>query len=317
MPRVSVAVLNYNGRELLEATMPSLLEQDYRDYEVIVVDDASSDDSLAYLSAHWPQVRAVSAGEGNVGVAAALNAGVAAATGELVALLNNDIELDPGWLGELVAALDRHPEAASVAGKLLRFDRREQIDAAGDIFTRSGSAFGRGSGERDRGQFEREEEIFAPTAGAALYRASALADVGPFDESFFAYFEDVDWGLRARLAGYRAWYVPGAVGYHMGSATTRPRSNPRFYALQRRNTIAVLVKDVPLRFIARNAHRILAAHAVSLAYSARAGMLGTHLRAYLAAARELPRWLEDRRTILGGRRIPLEEFDRFVSDRRS
>ncbi len=316
MPRVSAAVLNYDGRDLLEVILPSLATQEYRDFETIVVDNGSTDDSVPYMRETWPQVRVVSVGAVNVGVAAALNIAVGAATGEFVALLNNDIELDPRWLGELVAALDRHPEAGTVAGKLLNFYRREEIDAAGDIFTRSATAFGRGSGELDAGQYNLEEEVFAPTAGAALYRARVLAEVGAFDESFFAYFEDVDWGLRAQLAGHRSWYVPSAIGFHMGRRTTRPDVNPRYYMLQRRNTVALLVKDVPLAFVLRNAHLILAHHALGLAYSARAGMLRVHLRALVEAVCATPRWLKARRAILGARQVSLGEFNRFVSERR-
>jgi len=310
--RVTAAVLNYNGRELLEVVLPSLAAQEFGDVEVVVVDDCSSDDSLEYLEREWPAIRVVPTGESNVGVAAALNVAVGAARGELVALLNNDIELDPRWLGELVDALDRHPEAASVAGKLLRFDQRDVIDSTGDVFLRSATAFGRGAGERDTGQYEQEQEVFAPTGGAALYRTSALAAVGPFDESFYAYFEDVDWGLRAQLAGHRSRYVPGAVGYHMGSRTTRPTVNVRFYELQHRNTIALLLKDVPLGFIARNAHHILAHHLRSLLYSARAGLLAPHLRGLAAVAPMAPGWLRARRAILGGRRVGAAEFEGLV-----
>jgi GT2 family glycosyltransferase len=316
MPRVSVAVLNFNGRRLLEVILPSLMAQVYEDFETIVVDDCSSDDSLEYLRREWPHVRVVRTGETNVGVAAALNVAVRAAGGEFVALLNNDIELDRLWLGELVAALERHPEAASAAGKLLNYRNRELIDGAGDVFTRAASAWGRGGGEVDRGQYERAEEVFAPTAGAALYRRTALADVGPFDESFHAYFEDVDWGLRAQLAGYRSRYVPRAVGYHMGSETTRGDRNPLYYELQRRNILAVLIKDVPLRFLLWNLPWIVGQQLLGLAYSARAGMLGVHLRALARAARDSPPWLRERRRILRARRIELAEFDRFVSRRR-
>jgi hypothetical protein len=316
MPRVTAAILNYNGRELLDVVLPSLEAQTYRDFETVLVDDGSTDDSVAYARERWPGVRVVAAGDGNVGVAAALNAAVRAASGELVALLNNDLELDPRWLEELVATLDRHPEAATASGKLLSFHRRDVVDSAGDMFMRSGMAFGRGAGQVDRGQFDREEEVFAPTAGAGLYRATALADVGPFDESLFAYLEDVDWGLRAQLAGYRSRYAPSAVAYHMGSHTTGGDANPLFFRLKRRNTIALLVKDVPLRFIARNVHVIVGNHVLGLAYSARAGKLGPHLRAWGAALRCVPGWRRARRQILGGRRIPLADFDRFVSARR-
>jgi len=312
-PRVSVVVLNYNGRALLEVVLPSLAAQRSRVVETIVVDDCSTDDSLAYLREAWPQLRVVPAGGRNVGVAAALNAGVRAARGEYVALLNNDLELDAGWVGELVAALDRHPEAASVGGKLLSYDRRDVIDSVGDVFTRSATAYPRGGGEVDHGQYDEEVEIFAPTAGAALYRASALAAVGPFDESFFAYFEDVDWGLRAQLAGYRSWYVPSAVAYHMGSATTGGDGDPRFYALKRRNTIGLLVKDVPMAFIARNIHWILGHQLLGLVYSVRPGMFGVHVRALAGALRAGPVWLRARREILGRRVVSLREFNRFVS----
>jgi GT2 family glycosyltransferase len=313
MPRVSAAVLNFNGRSLLEVILPSLAAQDYRDFETIVIDDCSTDDSIEYLRREWPEVRVVPAGSANVGVTAAMNVAVRAAEGEFVALLNNDIELEPGWLAELVLALDRHPEAATAAGKLLSYHRREQIDGAGDIFTRAALAWGRGSGQLDQGQYDREEEVFAPTAGAGLYRASALADVGSFDESFFAYYEDVDWGLRAQLAGYRSRYVPAAIGYHMGSVTTQGDRNPLYYKLQRRNTLAVLVKDLPARFLLRNVHRIVYHQLLGLGYSLRAGMLGVHLQAIGEALRRAPRWMRERRAIMAGRRIDPREFDRFVS----
>ncbi len=150
--------------------------------------------------------------------------------------------------------------------------------------------------------------MFAPTAGAALYRAEAFDLIGLFDESFWAYFEDVDWGLRAVLAGRRSWYVPSARGYHMGSRTTRPTVNHRFFTLQRRNTLGLLVKDVPIRYIVGNLHRILAHHAVSLLYSARAGLLLPHLRGYIDALRMTPAWLRERRRIQAGARIAAREF---------
>jgi GT2 family glycosyltransferase len=316
MPRVSATVLNFNGRQLLGVILPSLAAQEYDDFEIIVVDDCSSDDSLEYLRNEWPSVRVVSTGTSNVGVAAALNAAVSASVGEFVALLNNDIELDPLWLRELVAALDRHPEAATAAGKLLNYHLRSQIDGAGDIFTRAAIAWGRGSGQPDRGQYDKAEEIFAPTAGAGLYRVSAFTDVGPFDESFHAYFEDVDWGLRAQLAGYRSRYVPTAVGYHMGGATTQGNSNPRYYELQHRNALAVMIKDVPARFLLRHMLVIVWHQLIGLAYSLRAGMLSAHLRAFAAAANSAPSWLHKRRIIMRGRRIDPHEFDRFVTARR-
>ena len=123
-PTVAVAILNYNGRRLLDVVLPSLAAQIYRDFETVVVDDCSTDDSVAYLHEQHPEVRVVGTGPTNVGVAAALNIAVRSARSELVALLNNDIELDPDWLGELVAALERYPEASSASCKLLNYWRR-------------------------------------------------------------------------------------------------------------------------------------------------------------------------------------------------
>jgi GT2 family glycosyltransferase len=316
MPRVTAAVLNFNGRALLDVVLPSILHQSYRDFDLIVVDDCSTDGSVDYISQRWPMVRVVPTGPVNVGISAALNVAVRSSGSEFVALINNDIELEPAWLGELVAALDSHPEAATAAGKLLQYHRRELIDSAGDIFTRSATAWGRGAGEVDRGQFDAPQEIFAPTAGAALYRASALADVGQFDESFHAYYEDVDWGLRAQLAGFRSRYVPTAVGFHMGSTTTGGDKNRRYYALQRRNAIAVLAKDVPWAFAVRYLPYIVIGQLLSLTYSIRARMLRPHLRGWASAGRELPGWLRARRQIMSGRRISARDFDRFVSPRR-
>ena len=314
MPRVSAAVLNYNGRRLLEVILPSLAEQEYRDFETIVVDNGSTDDSIAYLRERWPQVRVVRTGPVNIGVAAALNSAVAAATGEFLALLNNDIELEPRWLGELVAGLDRHPRAGSASGKLLNYWRRDEIDGAGDIFRADGAAYRRGHGEADRGQYEREEDVFAPSAGAGLYRASVLSEVGPFDESFHAYYEDVDWGLRAQLLGHRCCYVPGAVAYHMGGATTKGDLDPVYFLLLRRNSLAVLIKDAPMPFLIEGSRAILARQLHSLAHSAREGLLRAHLRAYTQALRHAPVWWRARRRIQRGRRIGARELGQQVRE---
>lgn len=312
-PRVVTAVvLNYNGCELLETILPSLSAQTYGSMEILVVDNGSRDDSLNYLAKHWPAVRVVAIPD-NVGVAAALNRGVAAAGGEYVALLNNDIELDQKWLAELVAALERHPEAGSVACKLRNYYRRDELDGAGDVFTRGGAGTKRGHGEHDRGQYERDEEVLAPTGGAGLYRARALAEVGPFDESFYAYFEDVDWGLRAIRAGYDSWYVPTAVGYHMEGRTTGGTRSPTYQALQWCNTIGVLVKNVPARWVLLNAQWILRHQLGGLLASTRSGMLVSHLRGLAQSLPALPGWLRERRRIRSVARLSDREFERAIA----
>ncbi|HYM67477.1 MAG TPA: glycosyltransferase family 2 protein, partial [Patescibacteria group bacterium] len=209
---------------------------------------------------------------------------------------------------------DRHPEAASAACKLRSYHDRERLDGTGDVLTRRLVAFRRGGGELDEGQYDREEEILTPTAGAALYRSSALARVGPFDESFWAYFEDVDWGLRAQLAGLRSWYVPSAVAYHMGGATTGGDRNPFYLVLHHRNRVGLMVKDLPLSVLVRNGPAILREQAGTLVHCARNGTLRLYLRAWLGALRRMPGWLRARSRIQGARRIAPARLQELLSD---
>ncbi len=306
-PHVTAVVLTYNGRELLERMLPTLLAQRYTSFEALVVDDGSADGTVEHLREHWPQVRVI-ANPVNVGVAASLNRGVQAARGEYVALLNNDVELDPDWLAALVRALGEHPEAAAATGKLLDFHHRERFEAAGDFMRWSGMSGHHGQGERVGSACEEPAAVFSPCAGAALYRRSAFADVGLFDEDFFAYLEDVDWGFRAQLAGYTARYEPAAVAYHMGGATTG-RQASRFTALLRRNSALVVLKDYPAAALLRHLPQVVAFQLISLYASFRDGILGAHLRALAGSARLLPRMLRKRRTIQRGRRVSVAQLD--------
>jgi GT2 family glycosyltransferase len=310
---VSAIVLNYDGRALLEVIMPSLAAQTLPPSETIVVDNGSRDDSRSYLAASWPHARVLAIAD-NVGVAAALNRGVSAARGEYVALLNNDLELSPEWLAEMAAGLTRHPDAASVACKLLRYHDRRRLDGVGDVLTRRLVAHPRGAGELDEGQYEQEREILAPTAGAALYRASALVRVGPFDESFWAYFEDVDWGLRAQLAGLRSWYVPNAVAFHMGGATTGGDRDPRYQLLHQRNRLGLMVKDLPLSVLVGCAPAIAREQVGTLVHAARHGALRMFLRAWWGALVRMPRWLGERRRIQGDRAVPASRMAELLDD---
>jgi GT2 family glycosyltransferase len=310
-PRVTAVVLTYNGRELLDQMLPTLLAQRYEDFEVVVIDDGSSDGTAAHLRERWSQVRVVE-NPTNVGVAASLNRGVQAADGEYVALLNNDIELDPGWLAALVRSLEEHPEAAASTGKLLNFYRREVFEAAGDFMRWSGMSGHNGQGARVGQACEQPMAVFSPCAGAALYRRSAFADVGLFDEDFFAYLEDVDWGFRAQLAGNSARYEPAAIAYHMGGATTG-RQIGRFTALLRRNSALLVIKDYPAAALARHLHKVLAFQLISLYASHRDGILRAHLRELASASRLLPRMLRKRHAIQRGRRVSLAQLDAVMT----
>ncbi|MGI8557503.1 MAG: glycosyltransferase family 2 protein [Solirubrobacteraceae bacterium] len=311
MTHVTLAVLTYDGRELLEATLPSVVAQEYDgEYTVLVVDGGSRDGTAEFVRERWPQIRVVELPE-NRGVAAALNRAVQESPGEFVALLNNDVELEPGWLAPLVGALRAHPEAASASGKLMRYHDRERIDAAGDVLLRSSAVINRGAGELDRGQYDHAEAVFGSCAGAALFRRAAFDAVGLFDVSYFAYLEDVDWAMRAQLAGFEARYEPAAVGYHMGGATTSRRS--RFFGrLQRRNQLLLVVKTFPAGLIARHGWRIAATHALWLAASVRDGMVREHLRAWVEVATLLPATLRKRRIVQRSRLRPVAQVEQLM-----
>ncbi|HEV7527521.1 MAG TPA: glycosyltransferase family 2 protein [Solirubrobacteraceae bacterium] len=310
-PLLTVAVLSYDGRHLLEVILPSLARQRFRDFEVVVVDNGSRDDTTTWLSEHWPQVQVVSLAE-NVGVTAALNVCARAGRGELVGLLNNDLELDPDCLDELVAALREHPQAGWAGAKLRDFERRDVLDGAGDVFTWAATGGRRGHGERDVGQYDEPRAIFGACGGAALYRRTALAQVGEFDEDFFAFYEDVDWNLRAQLAGFSCRYVPSAVVYHMGSATIgKGLSDFTRYHLWR-NTLWIVAKDLPAGALMRHAPHLLLGQLVNLAVAIRDRKLAIWLRVWRDALRGLPRMLRKRRDVQARRRISASALDDVV-----
>lgn len=309
--RLTAVVLTYDRRDLLDVILPSVERQTLRDMRVLVVDNGSGDGSADYVRRRWPAFELLELPQ-NIGVAAALNRGVEAVSSEYVALLNNDLELEPDYLELLVRALDRHPEAASATGKMLSFFDRARLDAAGDLFMWSGIATHRGVGELDTGQYDRPEEVFAPCAGAAVFRRRCFDVVGTFDADFFAYLEDADWGLRAQLAGFTARYEPTAVCYHMGAATTSTQKS-RYNALLRRNQVWLILKDYPASALVRHASKVVVHQAAWLVTAAREGRLREQLTVLAAVARGLPRILRKRREVQATRRVSLQRLDAVVS----
>lgn len=309
-PDVTVAIVNYNGRRFLETLLSSLARQTVDGFAVCVVDDASTDDARAYVEREFPDVRWLGAAE-NRGITATMARAVASAETAYVAVLNNDLELDPRWLGELLDELEARPRAAAVEGKTLEFDRRTHFDGAGDLLRRNGYPDRRGQGQPDDGRLDEVDEIFAASGTAALFRRAAFDDVGPYDIDLRAYYEDVDWGFRARLRGWTAWYVPTAVAYHMGSATVG-RVPGAFTSLIIRNQILVLVKDLPWPLALRWAPRILWFQLTWLPRNARAGIGRHHLRALAGVARALPLFLRKRRQVQRRRTASVGDLARVI-----
>jgi len=312
--KLTVAIPTYNRRDLMDVVLPPLLAQEFDgELDVVVVEDGSTDGTAEYVRENWPQVRVVV--QENRGISAAMNRCLDEGRGsDYVALLNNDVEVAPGWAAVVVAALEADPVAGSATGKMLDYNDHDILDGAGDAMRWSSGCWRRGHGEPDRGQYDRQEYVLSPCGGAAVYRRAALDEVGGFDADFVAYYEDVDWGLRAQLAGWRCLYVPGAVCFHMGSASTDASPRAAYFGyLLRRNGIFLVLKDYPLRAIVRSLPAIARHQAGWFVDSMRNGLGVWHLRAWLSALRLAPRMLRKRRAIQRARRVDLRYLDTVVT----
>ena len=215
---VSVIVPNWNRCDLLERLLESLRGQVLpagTEMEVLVVDNGSTDNSVQVSRASGVNVLCLSRNEG---VSRALNRGIQASTGEYVVLLNNDVELTPNWVAELLTAMS-DPHIWFATGKMLQHHNHEQVDGAGDAVCRGGTSWRLGHGKADGVAFTEPRPTYFPSATATLIRREFFDRIGLLDETFFAYLEDVDLGFRAAIEDLPGRYVPEAIGYHRGSDT--------------------------------------------------------------------------------------------------
>ncbi len=248
IPEISAIIVNWNRRELLRACLESLAAQECSDFETILVDNGSTDGSVEMVQREFgprPELglRMIVNSE-NRGFCAANNQGIAAARGRYVALLNNDAEAAPGWLAALRGAFDGAPDIGMAASKILVWEDPGRIDKAGHLIYPDGQNRGRGTGERDIGQYDRPEEALWPDGCAAMYKRAMLDEIGGFDEDFFAYGDDAELGLRARIAGWRCLYVPDAVVRHHRGATLGLGSARRLELIER-NRVLLAAKLFP------------------------------------------------------------------------
>jgi GT2 family glycosyltransferase len=229
---VSVTVVTFNSGRFIARCLDAVFEQEYRPLEVIVVDNASQDDSLSILARYEDRIRLIQ-NDRNAGFAAGQNQAIAASRGEWVLTLNADVLMQAGFIERLVETGDLDAGVGVVCGKLLRIGRdltipdEPRIDSTGIYFTPAMRHFDRGWNEPDDHRFRHTEYVFGACAAAALYRREMIADVscqdGFFDPDFFAYREDADVAWRSQLLGWRCIYTPGAVAYHIRSVVPGPR----------------------------------------------------------------------------------------------
>ncbi len=323
LPVASVIVLNWNGEAWLAECVDSLLAQTYPRVEVIVVDNASSDRSVGLLRDRYGEKVRVMVNDTNLGFAAGNNVGIEASRGMYVLLINNDAVADARWVASLVREAETDNRIGMCASKILTYDDPDRIDSVGLLLSRDGLGRGRGRLQRDDGRFNRPDDVLVPSGCAALYRRAMLDQIGLFDEAFFMYCEDLDLGLRGRLAGWRCRFVPDAVVRHRYSASAGRYSLKKVFLVER-NRVWVMVKSFPALALALSPAWTIG----RLAWQAYAGWRGqggtgraleggsawalamTVARAWLAAARGLPSMLRKRRT----HHVSLGEFLRWFRD---
>ena len=250
MQEVSVIIPNFNGMAYLDGVLSGLECQTVRNFEVILVDNGSSDGSCAFVASSYPWGHMIELPE-NFGFCKAVNEGIKASRAPYVLLLNNDIEVTPDFIEEMLAAIRRHKKAFSCAARMIQFHDRDRLDDAGNYYCALGWAYARGKG-KDIHTCEKEEKIFASCAGAAIYRRKIFEKIGYFDEEHFAYLEDMDVGYRARINGYENWYAPKAMVYHVGSGTSGSRYNHFKTRYSSRNNVYLIYKNMPLLQIILN-----------------------------------------------------------------
>lgn len=319
-PAISVVIANFNGEKYLAGCLEALSRQTFRDFEVVVVDNGSTDGSLALIEKDFPWVKVVRL-DTNTGFAKGNNIGIRMSGSKYVATLNNDTIVSERWLEELYGAAESDGAVGMVASKILLGVEGGEIDSAGMLFYPDGMTRQRGRGETDGGQFDGKRDVLFPSACAALYRRRMFDEIGLFDEDFFSYCEDADLGLRGRLAGWKAVLAPGAVVRHLYSITGGRYSE--FKALHvERNHFWVLLKDMPARYLLTlplytawryivQIYGLLSGKGSVARFAegaSRSRLFTTVIKAYVNALRGTPRMLIKRKKIWKERRIGSREY---------
>jgi GT2 family glycosyltransferase len=323
--RVSILIVNWNGLEHLETCLESLKEQTFRDFEVVLVDNGSTDGSVPFLKSRYPWVRLVELPE-NAGFATGNNVGLRHAAGEYIVTLNNDTEADRAWLATLVGVADANPRAGMVGSRICSFDDPDLIDSLGLAVCGDGMSRGRFRlrrwSELSMGEVE---EILVPSACVALYRRAMLDETGFFDDDFFAYAEDTDVGLRGRLAGWGALLATNAVVRHKYSRTGGSFSPVKLYLVER-NHYWVALKTFPLRMLLLLPFYTIGRYAAQAAVvlsgkgsgkefresGSAAAIIGALAKGTWDALRGAPRMLRKRTRIMAARKISGAEMARLL-----
>jgi len=247
-PLVSIVVINYNGKQHLKVCLDSLLRTDYPNFEIILVDNASTDGSVEWVTKNYPPQIRIVRNKVNLGSSGGYNAGIRYARGKYVAILNNDVEVDKNWLKPLVDILERDSKIGAADSKYLNFYERNKFDlsvAAGRFLDYFGNVYTRGHGENDEGTYNNLCRVFV---ALTIFKRDVIFKAGLFDEDFFYGYEDVDLSWRINLMGYKIYYIPNSIVYHKSGATVKFNkiTRPEFYIRDKKNRLVTLIKNYSL-----------------------------------------------------------------------
>jgi riboflavin kinase/FMN adenylyltransferase len=250
LPRVTVAILNFNTRELLRQYLPGVLQTDYPNLEVAVIDNGSEDGSAELIRTHFPQIQFIQL-DRNFGFAGGYNKGLESLAADYFVLLNSDVEVESGWLRPLIEALEKNPKAGAAQPFILDYHQRDQFEyagAAGGLIDFLGYPFSRGrifsTVEKNEGQYDYQEPVFWASGAAFVIRAALFRQLGGFDSDYFAHLEEIDLCWRLQRSGYEILVVPESKVYHIGGGTLNYESPQKTY-LNFRNSLVTLLKNEP------------------------------------------------------------------------
>jgi GT2 family glycosyltransferase len=316
-PHVKILVLNYNGMVYLKNLMKTLIRTDYPDYEVVVIDNCSTDNSVEYLKTNYPEIQVVE-NDRNYGFAGGYNrtCDKVANECEFFVLLNNDVLVEPSWLRELVTPAFSDSRIAATTPKVYFLDKDSVLNACGGVVDVYGFGFNRGNGEKDEGQYDKEEECFYAVGVAMLIRSKCWKEIGPFDVDYFAYHEDLDWSWRARLSGYRIIYCPKSIIYHKWRGSFKKNTEPIY--LVERNRLTTCLKNYEDRDLVLFLPRYFLLQSLKTLYFLLLGKRSfakIFLKALVSNALELKKTISKRQLIQKLRKVPSSYIREHMSKR--
>jgi GT2 family glycosyltransferase len=325
--KVSVILRNWNGKKYLKDCLSALERQTYPNYELIFVDDGSTDGSFEFMCKNFPAVKLITNEKPDIGCAACSNAGIMAAKGEFIAIMDVDTVAEPDWLENIINVMESDENIGMCGSKLLNFYDHSIIDSTGELIYKDFSYIGRGHSEIDNGQYNRIEEIFGPMAAAALYRRTMLEEIGLFDSDYYTAFDDLDLAWRGRIGGWKCMYVPTARVYHVHSAIQGAGSLRKAY-YHEKNRPLMVIKNAPIDMIAISPIYTLIRY-ITLAKGMKSGkgsagriaknmtkkeMAATLVKAWAHALFEIPREVKKRRKVQATRKVSRAEMKRWFKE---